>query len=146
MPPPWPPPPPPIFNWVFDQNVMSSSWNYDQIIPYTSYFCCCLFSVWKIPRNEKCKIFLNYLVNYLILAMIAVSTSFRQFVFSNVDSMLHSSLYASITLRLIKLNLITFINIHAHFSHIRTQYPTKDKCMLYRKLLDKHWPCNNYCI
>lgn len=144
MPPPWPPPL--IFNWVFDQNVMSSSWNYDQIIPYTSYFCCCLFSVWKIPRNEKCKIFLNYLVNYSILAMIAVSTGFRQFVFSNVDSMLHSSLYASITLRLIKLNLITFINIHAHFSHIRTQYPTKDKCMLYRKLLDKHWPCNNYCI
>lgn len=123
MPPPWPPPP--IFNWVFDQNVMSSSWNYDQIIPYTSYFCCCLFSVWKIPRNEKCKIFLNYLVNYSLLAMIAVSTGFRQFVFSNVDSMLHSSLYTSITLRLIKLNLITFINIHAHFSHIRTLISNK---------------------
>lgn len=120
-----PPSPPPIFNWVFDQNVMSSSWNYDQIIPYTSYFCCCLFSVWKIPRNEKCKIFLNYLVNYSILVMIAVSTGFRQFVFSNVDSMLHSSLYTSITLRLIKLNLITFINIHAHFSHIRTLISNK---------------------
>lgn len=70
----------------------------------TGKFCGCLFSAVfcgykKSAEIKIAKYFLKNLLSYSIIAMIIVSTGFRQFVqnvFSNEVSMLLSSLYAVI--------------------------------------------------